>query len=107
MILFAGTRGHLDTVPVTEVRRYETELLDFVRSRHGGLLNEIVSTKVIDEGALERVIADFAETFEVDGAPAAAPGIEGQADAATMVVDSAHHLPEEDVSRPETQTSGR
>ena len=107
VILFAGTRGHLDTVPVSEVRRYETELLDFVRSRHGGLLNEIVSTKVIDEGALERVIADFAETFEVDGAPAAAPGIEGQADAATMVVDSAHHLPEEDVSRPETQTSGR
>ena len=107
VILFAGTRGHLDTVPVTEVRRYETELLDFVRSRHGGLLNEIVSTKVIDEGALERVIADFAETFEVDGAPAAAPGIEGQADAATMVVDSAQHLPEEDVSRPETQTSGR
>ena len=107
VILFAGTRGHLDTVPVSEVRRYETELLDFVRSRHGGLLNEIVSTKVIDEGALERVIADFAETFEVDGAPAAAPGIEGQADAATMVVDSAQHLPEEDVSRPETQTSGR
>jgi F-type H+-transporting ATPase subunit alpha len=103
VVLFAGTRGHLDSVPVTEVRRYETELLDFVRSRHGGLLNEIVSTKVIDEGALERVIADFAETFEVDGAPAPAPGIEDQADAATIVVDSASHLPEEDVSRPEAQ----
>ncbi|HEU5082922.1 MAG TPA: F0F1 ATP synthase subunit alpha, partial [Acidimicrobiales bacterium] len=37
--IFAGTRGYIDDVPVADVRRFETELLEFMRSRHGGLLD--------------------------------------------------------------------
>ena len=34
--IFAGTRGYLDDVPVADVERFETELLEFFRTRHGG-----------------------------------------------------------------------
>ena len=34
--IYAGTRGYLDDVPIGDVKRFETELLDFFRTRHGG-----------------------------------------------------------------------
>src|SRR5438128_3247283 len=33
-IIFAGTNGYLDSVPVSEVRNFETELYQFIESRH-------------------------------------------------------------------------
>ena len=38
VVLYAGTRGYLDPIPVADVRRYETELIEFLRARHSGLL---------------------------------------------------------------------
>ena len=32
--IFAGTNGYLDDIPVADVRRFETELLDYMRTRH-------------------------------------------------------------------------
>ena len=39
--IFAGTNGYLDDLPVGDVRKFEAELLEFLRSRHSGLLDEI------------------------------------------------------------------
>jgi len=39
--IFAGTKGYLDDIPVGDVRRFETELLEHMRSRHAGLLSGI------------------------------------------------------------------
>ena len=39
--IFAGTKGYLDTIPVADVRRFENELLEHMRSRHSGLLSGI------------------------------------------------------------------
>jgi F-type H+-transporting ATPase subunit alpha len=39
--IFAGTKGYLDDIPVADVRRFETELLEWVRSRHGAMLSEL------------------------------------------------------------------
>src|SRR3982075_821959 len=36
--VFAGTRGYLDDVSVSDVRRFEADLLDYVRARYGGVL---------------------------------------------------------------------
>src|SRR5665811_719422 len=36
--IFAGTKGYLDDVATTDVVRFERELLEFVQSRHSGLL---------------------------------------------------------------------
>jgi F-type H+-transporting ATPase subunit alpha len=33
MVIFAGTKGYLDKVPVSEVRRWESEFLDFIHSK--------------------------------------------------------------------------
>ena len=101
VVLFAGTRGHLDDVAVNHVRQYETELLDFMRGRHGALLNDIVATGKVDEDSLSRAISDFASTFDPGIGSGAEPAVEAQADADVQTVNAANHLPEEDVARPE------
>ena len=39
--IFAGTKGYLDDVPVGDVRRFESELIDYIRTTHGALLDEL------------------------------------------------------------------
>ena len=63
--IFAGTRGYLDDVAVSDVRRFESELLDYVGSRHSGLLQELRTKAVPD--SLGEVIAAFKAQF-VSGA---------------------------------------
>jgi F-type H+-transporting ATPase subunit alpha len=71
--IFAGTNGYLDDVPVEDVRRYETELLEFVRTRHTNLLMAISDTGALPEGdALATVVRDFTDGF-LATARAAAP----------------------------------
>ncbi|MBM3683905.1 MAG: F0F1 ATP synthase subunit alpha, partial [Actinobacteria bacterium] len=41
VVIYAGTRGHLDTVPVGDVKRFETELLDWFASRHADVMTAI------------------------------------------------------------------
>src|SRR3954468_19740079 len=63
--LYAGTRGHLDAVPVSDVRRFETGLLEWFRTRHSDLLDAIRTTGAIpDESALELGIKSYAEQFQ-------------------------------------------
>jgi F-type H+-transporting ATPase subunit alpha len=54
--IFAGTRGHLDTVPVGDVRRFEAELLDHIRHNEEGLLTEIRDTKDLSDDNEERLV---------------------------------------------------
>src|SRR5204863_7303200 len=44
VVIFAGTKGHLDDVPVGDVKRLENELLDYVRTRHRDVLDSIRSS---------------------------------------------------------------
>ena len=69
VIIFAGTNGYLDPVPVPEVRRYEKELYSFLDLRHGELLRELAQKKDIKGELTERlkaVLAEFAEVFRVE-----------------------------------------
>jgi len=59
--IFAGTRGYIDDVPVADVKRFESELLDHFRGRHGGLLDSIRTTGVPDD--LGDAIAAFKSQF--------------------------------------------
>ena len=62
--IFAGTSGYLDNVPVPQVRRYETELLEFMRTRHADQLLHVKQTGALPEGdALATAVADFTEGF--------------------------------------------
>src|SRR4029453_14928330 len=58
--VFVGTSGLLDDVPVADVRRFENELLEWFRSRYGGLLTEIRTTGQLPEGdALANAVREF------------------------------------------------
>ena len=71
VVLFAGTRGYLDPIPLSDVKRFEADLIDFFHGRHPEILDAIVSTGTVpDVEALEAAIKDFAERFVPTEAPA-------------------------------------
>ncbi|MDC8984337.1 F0F1 ATP synthase subunit alpha [Mycobacterium marinum] len=64
--IFLGTGGHLDSVPVEDVRRFETELLDHIRASEETLLSTIRDTQKLTEEteeALIKVINHFKKGF--------------------------------------------
>src|SRR5246127_249104 len=48
-IIFAGTNGYLDAVPVSELRAFEPELYSFLESRYPQLLRGIAEKKQLDD----------------------------------------------------------
>jgi len=96
--IWAGTRGHLDNVEIADVSRFESELLDWFRTRHAATLNEIrESGNIEDEPAFEAAIAAFSDQFEGTNATQATPDAEF-ADTDSNIVDAETTLPEEDIS---------
>src|SRR6195952_4734777 len=64
--LWAGTRGHLDRVPVEDVSRFEGEFLQFLRHAPGGALETIRNERDLSkdtESALLRAFEEFADSF--------------------------------------------
>jgi len=64
--IFLGTQGQVDTVPVEDVRRFESDFLDHVRRHHEGILAEIRDTKELSTSLSERlidVVTKFKEQF--------------------------------------------
>jgi F-type H+-transporting ATPase subunit alpha len=74
--IFLGTGGHLDSVPVEDVRRFETELLDHIRASEEQILTGIrESQKLSDETseALVKVIDNFKKGFAATGGGSVVP----------------------------------
>jgi len=68
VIIFAGTNGFLDDLPLESVRRFEAELKKFLDAKYPDIVHEIETTKQLpDELAekLKKAIAEFKETFVV------------------------------------------
>jgi F-type H+-transporting ATPase subunit alpha len=62
--IYAGTHGYLDDVPLADVRRFESDLLEFFRSQHSAVLDGIRSSgKIDDEGEFEGLLKTFASRF--------------------------------------------
>ena len=64
--IWAGTKGKLDTLEVTDVLRFERELLDHLR-RNTKILDTLRSTNVLDdatEADLEKEIDKFTKSFQ-------------------------------------------
>ena len=63
--IFAGTKGYLDDIPVADVRRFESELLDWCRSRHGAMLAELRTNAKADVPAdLGDIVTAFKAQFK-------------------------------------------
>jgi F-type H+/Na+-transporting ATPase subunit alpha len=64
VVIYAGTRGLVDDVPVDDVRRFEQELLENLRARHADLLGNIRETGALgNEDALRGAIEEFKNSF--------------------------------------------
>jgi F-type H+-transporting ATPase subunit alpha len=65
VVIFAGTRGHVDDIAVEDVRRFERELRAHMRANHADLLEEIKSTgKLPDESVLDKAIEEVKGGFD-------------------------------------------
>ncbi|WP_338751980.1 F0F1 ATP synthase subunit alpha [Bacillus sp. FJAT-52991] len=64
VILYALTRGHLDDIPVTDIRRFEDELLSWLDHNHTNVLEHIRTTKELaSDDEMKAAINEFKKTF--------------------------------------------
>ncbi|SPE42282.1 F1 sector of membrane-bound ATP synthase, alpha subunit [Candidatus Sulfopaludibacter sp. SbA3] len=66
VIIFAGTKGYLDDLPVEQCRKFEEELYRFVDNAHRPLWEEIRTKKALDDelrGKVVKVIEEFKARF--------------------------------------------
>jgi F-type H+-transporting ATPase subunit alpha len=67
LVIFAVTNGYLDDVGVEDVKRFQSELVDFMESRQGDLMRSIAEHGALSdelEQSLEATIKDFRLLFE-------------------------------------------
>lgn len=71
--IWAGTTGRLDEVPVEDIRRFESEFLQYLDSNHADLLGEVRETRDMSDANIEKLVAAigaFKKTFmKSDGTP--------------------------------------
>jgi F-type H+-transporting ATPase subunit alpha len=71
--IFAGTKGYLDTIPVSDVRRFENELLEHMRSRHASVLAGIRQDPKADVPKdLASIVTAFKDAFRITSTTATA-----------------------------------
>ncbi|MEO6045938.1 MAG: F0F1 ATP synthase subunit alpha [Candidatus Kapaibacterium sp.] len=69
-VIYAGTNGYLDPLPIPDVRRWEKEFIEFLKARYPQLLPLIATKKelsgeVVD--GLKKGIEEFGRTFVASG----------------------------------------
>jgi F-type H+-transporting ATPase subunit alpha len=72
--IYVATSGQMDSVPVSEVRRFEGELVQFVEANHASILKAIREKKALDDGIraeIKKVVDAFKERFTATVAAAA------------------------------------
>jgi len=73
LVIFAGTNGYLDDIDVSEVERFQRDLLAFADAHGGALLNQIATKKAIDDEIrekLKKILSEFKERFTAGAAAA-------------------------------------
>ena len=66
-IIFAATNGYLDEIPETDVKRYEKEMLEYLKQRHAAILTSIVEKKAISDDTkkmLVNALVEFKAVFK-------------------------------------------
>ena len=61
MIIYSGTKGYLDDIPVEQCRKFEDGLYRFVDNAHPGLWEEIRTKKVLDKELEPKIAAAIKE----------------------------------------------
>jgi len=64
--IYAGTRGHLDKIPINQVHAWEQAFLKFIREEKQSIWQKITDSRQLDEptaAALEKAIAEFQQRY--------------------------------------------
>ncbi|MCL2778146.1 MAG: F0F1 ATP synthase subunit alpha [Polyangiaceae bacterium] len=66
VIIYAGTKGHLDGIDVSKLGEYEKHLYPFIESKYPEIFENIRTTKALDkntEETLKKALNDFGKAF--------------------------------------------
>ncbi|MDX1623410.1 MAG: F0F1 ATP synthase subunit alpha [Gemmatimonadota bacterium] len=74
-IIFAGTRGHLDEVPVEDVAEFEERFLEYLRSSKADLLDRLREKKELTD-EIEEELVEATRGFKRDFMPAEQEAVE-------------------------------
>jgi F-type H+-transporting ATPase subunit alpha len=65
LVIYAGTKGWTDSVPVSEVQRFATELIEYFKGNHATVLDDIRTKGALPDGdELDRGLTAFVEGFD-------------------------------------------
>jgi F-type H+-transporting ATPase subunit alpha len=73
LVIFAGTSGYLDGIDVSEVERFQRDLVAFADTHSAALLHKIATRKAIDDEireGLKKTLSEFKERFTAGTAAA-------------------------------------
>lgn len=68
MLIFAGTQGFLDDLPVENIRAFEDGFIKFIRTKKQDVRKELADKKVLDDDLRAKITAaiqEFKKTFQV------------------------------------------
>ena len=74
--IFLGTKGHLDSVPVADVGRFESEFIEHLKASKSTILTDIRESQKLSEDAeakLASTIADFKKGFATSDGSSVVP----------------------------------
>jgi F-type H+-transporting ATPase subunit alpha len=67
LIIFAGTNGFVDELPLTALKKYERELYSFMESKHPEIFADILKKRELDNdlrAQLTKAVEEFKGTFK-------------------------------------------
>ena len=88
--IWAGTAGELDSVAVADIRRFESELLDFIGRERKEIFTVISETKQLEDDTIAKMksaVADFKKQFK-----SSAPGVVNDAPAEALDAEGAEAI---------------
>lgn len=65
--IFLGTNGLMDEIPVSEIKRFEKEILEYIELKHSNIFSSIKETKELKEDVMElikQVAKDLVSSFK-------------------------------------------
>ncbi|WP_457560526.1 F0F1 ATP synthase subunit alpha [Caminibacter sp.] len=70
VIIYAGTNGYLDDIPVKAIRKFEEELYPFIETKYPQIFENIRTKQKIDEETeelIKKALEEFKAQFSVEG----------------------------------------
>jgi len=66
LVIFAGSKGYVDAIPVADVQRYEAEVRAYFRANHADILDGVRTSGKLPEGdVLADALAKFTDAFDI------------------------------------------